>query len=97
MNWWIIIILIAIAFLFLRFRHMKHKVYLILLIVVLLFFYVTGTQILSDHEVDWTSVSSIGGALKTYFSWMGSVGGNFKSITGNALKLDWKLNETEST
>jgi len=95
MNWIVIIALVIIAFFFLRMRHIKHKVFLIIAIFVLLFIYVTGSQLLSDQDVNWKSASDVGQVIKIYFSWLGSVTDNFKNIATNTIKMDWKLNETE--
>ena len=94
MNWIIIAALVVIAFFFLRMRHIKHKVFLIIAIFALLFIYVTGSQLLANQEVNWRDASEVGGVIKTYFSWLVSVGSNFKEIAGNVIKQDWKLNET---
>ena len=92
MNFIIIAALVILAFLFLRVRHLKNRVYLLILILAILFVYVTASRVLASHNLDWKSVSDIGKAVKLYFSWLGSTAGNFKTIAGNAVNLDWKIN-----
>lgn len=96
MNWIIIAALVILAFVFLRMSHVKHKVYLMILLFVLLFVYVTGSRIFDEHDLDLKSVEGVGQVLKVYFSWLGSVKDNFKDVAANVIKIDWKLNETES-
>lgn len=90
MSWMIIAILIILAFAFLRLRHMKHKLFLILFILVLLFFYTTGSRVLAEHEINWKSVAGWEKGLKTYFAWLGGFVGNLRTITANAVRMDWE-------
>jgi len=97
MNWIIIAILVILAFVFLRIRHVKHKIFLIVIIFALLFFYTTGSQILSEQDVDWKSVSGVEQGLRVYFTWVGGAFGNLKVLTTNAIKMDWGIeNATEN-
>jgi len=94
MNWLIIVALVILGFAFIKMRHIKHKFYLIILLVVILFVYVSATRVLSNKNFDFRSASDIGSAVKLYFSWLGSVGGNFKNIVGHVISMDWNLNKT---
>lgn len=96
MNWIIIGVLVILAFLFLRIRHIKHKFFLIVLLMILLFFYTTGSRVLSEQTINWQSIAGVEKGLKTYFAWLGGIFGNLKSITANAIKMDWvQKNRTE--
>lgn len=95
-SWIVIAALVILGFVFIKMRHIRHKTYLIILIFVILFVYITATKVLSNQNFDFKSSSDIGKAVKLYFSWLGSVGGNFKNMVGNAINLDWKLNNTGS-
>jgi len=90
MNWLIIGGLIILAFLFLRVKHMKHKVFLVLVIVALLFFYGTGYKVLSGQDINWRSVKGVEKGARIYVAWLGGVFGNVRSLTANAIKMDWK-------
>ena len=95
MIYWIVIAaLVILGFIFIKMMHIKHKVYLILLIILILFVYVSATKVLSGQNFDFKSSSDVGKAVKLYFSWLGGVAGNFKNMVANAIKLDWRLNET---
>lgn len=74
---------------------MKHKVFLIVFILVLLFIYTTGSRVLTGYDINWKSASGVEKGLKAYFAWFGGVFGNFKSITANAIKMDWSTNNTD--
>jgi len=97
MNWIIIIILIVLAFVFLRMKHMKHKVYMVVIILVLLFVYVTAGKIIATQSINLKSSEGIINGAKLYFAWLGGVADNFKNVAGNAIKMDWKLNNTETS
>lgn len=98
MNWIIIAALIIFAFALLRIRHIKHKVFLIALIMILLFFYTTSSQVLSQHDINWKSVSGAEKAIKIYFTWLVGAFDNLKVLTANAVKMDWTAkNRTGNT
>lgn len=92
MNWLIIVILIALAFFFLRMKHTRHKIFMVFVILLLLFVYLTSSRVLTGQSINWKSIAGIETATKLYFSWLGSVFDNFKTVAGNAMKMDWKLN-----
>lgn len=89
MNWAIIVVLIVLAFLILRIKHLKHKVFLVIIIMILLFFYTTGSRILAEQNVNWKSLSGLEKGVKVYFSWLGGIFSNLKTMTANAIKMDW--------
>ena len=93
-SWLVIAALVILGLVFIKMRHIKHKFYLIILVFIILFVYITATKVLADQNLNFKSSSDIGKAVKLYFSWLGNVAGNFKDIAANAIKLDWKLNET---
>ena len=65
-----------------------------LLIALILFGYFSFTISFKDRTVDLKTVEGLMSASKIYFSWLGSVFGNLKSITTYAVKKDWNGNET---
>jgi len=77
-------------------KRLKHKLFAIFLIGLILFLYASVTFTLKGHEIDYSSTSGIMEANKIYFSWLGSAFTNLKSITTNAVKMDWGANETAS-
>lgn len=51
---------------------------------------------LRNRDIDLGSVSGVKEAFGIYFSWIGTVSKNFKSITSKAVEMDWGTdNETK--
>lgn len=75
-------------------RRFKHKLWAMLIIALLLFAYISFTLTLKGKDVDYKSIPGLMQAGKIYFSWLGGVFGNMKSITGHAIKMDWGVNES---
>ena len=96
MNWIIIIILLILVFAFLKMRHIKHKFIAIFIIILLIFFYTSASSLFSGQNIDWKSFSGLEKASHLYFSWLANSFSNLKSLTGNAVKMDWQppVNET---
>ncbi len=77
-------------------RRFKHKLWAISIIVLLLFGYISFNIVLKGRNIDYQSVSGLTQAVKIYFSWLGGIFGNMKSITSNAVKMDWGVNESSA-
>ncbi len=58
--------------------------------VLVVFLYFGAVIVFQDKDIDFTSYSGVMDATKLYFSWLGSIFGNFKTITAGAIQLDWK-------
>ena len=88
--------LIIAIWLVIEVKRLRHKFFAIFLIVLILFTYLSFTMVMKNHEVDLKTIPGIMEAGGLYVSWLGSLFGNFKSITSHAVKLDWQENnETE--
>ena len=86
----VIFVIILAIWLIIEFKRMRHKIFAIFLIVMILFFYVSAAWVFRGQNVDYKSVSGLTKAGKVYFHWLGSSFGNVKTITANAIKMDWK-------
>ena len=87
---WLIILIAVLAILFLaRIKSAKHKISLILLVLFILFVYFSFTGVAKSNSIDLSSASGVFSAGKLYFSWLGHAFGNAKTITGNAVRMDW--------
>jgi len=94
----VIAILIVAIWVVIEIKRFRHKVFAIFLIALILFTYLSFTVVIKKHDVDLKTVPGMVEASKLYFSWLGSVFGNLKSITTHAIKMDWKsINQTEDT
>jgi len=94
MNWIIFAIFIVLIFVFLRFKHLKHKIIAIFLIISVFFVYTTASSLFQGEDIDWKSFAGVEKATKIYFSWLGNALGNLKTLSGNAIKMNWDTNET---
>ncbi|MEK6926730.1 MAG: hypothetical protein AABW50_05635 [Nanoarchaeota archaeon] len=90
----IVIALIILIWVFIEIKRFRHKFFAVFLVILILFTYLSFTLVLKGKNVDWKSPSGMVEASKLYFSWLGSLFGNAKSITSHAISLDWKGNET---
>ena len=74
-------------------KRVKHKVWAIFVIMLILFAYISFSVTLKSQDVDYKSASGLMQAVKVYFSWLGSIFGNLKTITGNAIRMDWGVKD----
>lgn len=86
----LVVVLAILALLFMsKMKTTGHKFSLAVIIILILFFYFTFTSVASSNSVNLNSTSGIISAGQLYFSWLGHAFTNVKSITGNAVKMDW--------
>ena len=90
----VIAILIIAIWVIVEMKRMRHKMFAIFLIGLILFSYLSFMVVFKDQELDVQSIDGIRDAVGLYFSWLGTVFGNLKSITSNAVDMDWQKNET---
>lgn len=86
----IIALIIALIWIFVELRRFKHKFLAIFLIALILFSYFGFVVTLKGKDIDYKSIDGLQTVAKLYFIWIGQIFKNFKSITANAVKLDWK-------
>jgi len=75
-------------------KRVRHKIFAIFLIGLILFLYFSSSFVFKEEEIDFKNISGITTAGKLYFTFLGSIFGNLKTITTNAIKMDWKGNES---
>jgi len=90
----VVAVLIIAIWVLIELKRFKHKLFAILLIALILFSYISATMIFRGQDIDFKTVPGLIKATKIYFLWLGSLFGNFKSITTNAIKMNWGVNET---
>lgn len=86
----IIALVIALIWIFVELRRFQHKFFAIFLIVLILASYFGFVVTLKGKEINYKSIDGLQNVAKLYFVWVGQIFKNFKSITANAIKLDWK-------
>lgn len=88
-------IAIFLIWFILEFKRFRHKLLAIFLISLVLFGYFTiNSVVLQRNDVDLGSVGGVIAAGKIYLSWLGSIFGNIKSITADAIHLNWSYNSS---
>ena len=88
----IVAVLVVIIWVTIEIKRLKHKIFAIILIALIIFSYVSAAVIFKNQNIDFKTVPGLMKASKLYLSWMGSIFGNVKSITTNAIKMDWGAN-----
>jgi len=73
---------------------MKHKFLTFLLIALILFSILSFNLVFKGKDISVKSVSDLGNLVKIYFSWLGGIFNNLKTITTQAIKMDWQTNKT---
>ena len=96
LAFFIMAILVVGVWVIIELKRFKHKIFAVFLIALILFLYVSVTHVITQNDIDFNSSSGVLNAGKIYLSWLGSLYGNMKVITGNAINLDWSSNETPS-
>ncbi len=86
----IIGILVVGIWVIIEFKRFKHKILAIFLIMLVIFTYVSFLVTIKGNDIDFKSIEGLRTAGTLYFSWLGSVFGNLKTITTHAIKMDWK-------
>lgn len=92
MNWWLIGVAILVVFVITRllhFRTWKHKLYVTLFVIVAIFIYSSFSSVIGGSNIDLKNPSGMLQATKLYLSWFGQAFGNLKTLTGNAIRMDW--------
>ena len=90
----IIAVLIIAIWLVIEVKRLRHKIFAIFLIALILFLYISATIVFKEQNIDFKTASGMVKAANLYFSWLGSIFGNMKSVTSYAIKMDWGDNES---
>ena len=90
----IVLVLIVVVWILVELKRFRHKIWAIFLILLILFTYLSFGAVVKGKNLDFTSANGIKTAGQLYFSWLGSVFGNLKTITTNAIHMNWKSTNT---
>lgn len=90
-------ILVALVWIVIEFKRFRHKLLAVFLIVLIILTYVSFLVTFKGKDINLNSIEGIKEAGTLYFSWLGSVFGNVKTITTNAIKMDWSPEENVSS
>ncbi len=86
-------VLIAVIWILVEVKRLKHKVVAMALIALIIFSYLSFFAVFNDKKADLKTPSGLLDASKLYFAWILSVFDNLKTLTANAIHLDWKPDE----
>ena len=89
MIWVIVAVLVIIALFILKANHFKHRLWVLILISITIFLILSVTVVYSKYNLEFNSVDSSINSAKIYFGWLANGFTNLKSLTGNAIKMDW--------
>jgi len=90
----IIGVLVASIWIVIELKRFRHKIFAIALIALILLTYFSFIVVFKDKDINYKSPEGLITAGKFYFSWLGSIFGNLKSITTDAIKMNWDANLT---
>ena len=90
----IIVILIIAVWLIFEAKRARHKIFAIFLIALIIFTYFSFTLAIKGKNIDFGSASGWIEAGGLYLNWIGHIFGNVKSITANAVRMNWKANNS---
>lgn len=90
----IIAILVIAIWMIFGFKRMRHKLLAIFLIALILFTFFSFNTAFKGKDLSVNNISDLGKITKIYFSWLGNVFMNLKTISGQAVKMDWQGNNT---
>tara|TARA_Y100000034_G_scaffold45400_1_gene55827 strand:- start:8100 stop:8405 length:306 start_codon:yes stop_codon:yes gene_type:complete len=90
----VISVLIIAIWVIIEIKRLKHKLFAIFLIGLLLFAYFSSVVVFKEKDIDYKTIPGIIDATKIYFSWLGFIFSNMKTITAGAVQMDWESNET---
>ena len=88
-SWTVIAILLVCGIIAIKMNHLRHRVFIVLLIFLALFLYGTVSVVNTMNEMDLSSSEGLWDATKLYFGWLANGFQNMKTITGNAVGMDW--------
>lgn len=94
----VVAVLVLFIWVFIELKRFKHKIFAMVLIALILFSYLSFSVVLRNEDINYKSIEGLTKATKIYFSWLGTVFGNLKSVTSYAVKQDWKtVDESNKT
>ncbi len=89
LSWMVIGVLVIAAVIALKMNHLRHKLWIIALIFFALFLYTTASIVYNENELQLNTVEGVFGAVKVYIAWLANGFGNLKTLTGNAVEMNW--------
>jgi len=92
-----IVLIIGVIWVLLELKRFKHRALAIFLMIVVLFTYFSFTFVFKDHKLDLSSMEGIKEAGTVYYSWLSSIFTNVKTLSSNAIKMEWGVNNSTAS
>jgi predicted Kef-type K+ transport protein len=89
-----VVLIIVAIWVFLELKRFRHRLLAVFLIALILFTYFSFTYVFANKPLNLSSMDGIKQAGVVYYSWLSSVFTNLVSITTNAIKLNWGVNNS---
>lgn len=93
-NWWLIAALLIVGLILAKARHLKHKFLAVLVVLLILFFYLTIPKVIAGKDINIKTFDGIMMTAKLYFAWLVHSFGNIRTLTGQAIEMDWVGNQS---
>ena len=93
----IVAVLIISVWVIIEIKRLRHKIFAIFLIALILFTYISFSVTLKGQDIDLKTVPGMIIASKLYLAWISSTFQNVKSITTQAISLDWTSKNKSNT
>ena len=90
----VIAILIVAVWAFFKLKVVQHKFLLLFLIFLIIASFFSFRFAFKGEDISIKNVSDIGKVGKLYFSWLTTAFSNVKSLTNQAIKMNWEGNKT---
>lgn len=90
----VVLILVVAIWVLVELKRFRHKMFAIFLIILILFTYLSFIAVIKGKNFDLKTTEGLKSAGKLYVVWIGSVFQNIKTITANAIHMNWRANET---
>jgi len=92
MNWIIITaLLIVVFFVVFKYKEARSRIGLLTALIVILIVGVSFWWVYSSHNLTLNSFDDFVETGKVYFSWLGGIFGNAKTLTTYAIRQNWSM------
>ena len=89
--WIVLIILIAVVVFVFNMKGLKHKVFILFLVISALILYSGLMYISYKNDFDLFTFHGVFESLNFFGGWLGDGFENIKSLTANAIDIDWSF------
>jgi hypothetical protein len=88
-SWIVVGILVVLGIIVIKMSHFRRKFFTLVLIFLALLLFSGFYFVYSKNGADLSSVDGLKTTGKLYLGWFANGFNNMKSLTGNAIKMDW--------